>query len=113
VNKCINCDKQLEEANTKPKKFCSDRCRKAYGRDNGQTTKENGQNVENTDIIKDNGQVSATDNVEEVVMKLSTQESAFIPNWKRLGLKTKEEGMKHVIDYLKKQHARISAMGFT
>ena len=75
MNKCINCDKQLEEANTKPKKFCSDRCRKAYGRDNGQTTKENGQNVENTDIIKDNGQVSATDNVEEVVMKLSTQES--------------------------------------
>lgn len=106
----MNCNKEFE-AQRSTAKFCSAVCRVLNNRVS--VTTEGLSVTDRVSVTEDNGQVSATDNVEEVVMKLSTQESAFIPNWKRLGLKTKEEGMKHVMDYLKKQHARISAMGFT
>lgn len=34
--KCIQCDNQIEQIGTKPKLYCSDACRKAYKRANGQ-----------------------------------------------------------------------------
>ena len=47
--KCLNCDILIEESSTKPKKFCSDKCRKAFNR------RENGQKKTDkkiTDTIK-------------------------------------------------------------
>lgn len=109
MNKCKQCNNEFKPVRSTAR-YCTPKCRKlaflAFSKDEGIS-------VPSLSVPVDNGQVSATDNVEEVVEKLSTQESTFTPNWKRLGLKSKEEGMKHVMDYLKKQHARISAMGFT
>ena len=55
---CKQCKKELEQATTKPKLFCSDRCRKAYNR--GLLTPEKTDKVsEITDTItdkKENGQ---------------------------------------------------------
>lgn len=66
--KCITCNKELEENRTKPQKFCSDRCRKVYSR-----IKDNGQ---------DNGQIEITDR---------ENGQQWIPNWKRVGFKTRED----------------------
>ena len=52
MSKCINCGKELPKSSTKPSKYCSDACRKAYGR---KRTKDNGQ-IENGQPLKENEQ---------------------------------------------------------
>lgn len=36
----------------------------------------------------------------------------FMPNWRKLGLKSKEEGLAHILSYLKQQEKHIAAVGF-
>ncbi len=53
---CLKCNKELPLSKSKPYKYCSDRCRKAYKKDNGQIT-DNGNGIDNGIKITDNGQV--------------------------------------------------------
>lgn len=47
VNKCVNCGIEVVSDGTKPKKYCSDKCRMAYKRTNAneQTTNEQQTNT--------------------------------------------------------------------
>jgi len=58
---CLNCGKEIETKGTKPKKYCSDRCRKAYKR-----TRQADTNGQQTDKIAANGQISVPETHEDV-----------------------------------------------
>jgi hypothetical protein len=64
--KCLNCNVELTASSTKQAKYCSDKCRKAYGRrDNGQIPDnqlDSGQIISEIPDKTENGQ-EITDNI--------------------------------------------------
>ncbi len=81
---CKHCNKELIQVQGKESKvFCSDRCRKAYNR------------KLTSDTTSDK---STADNSEQATSDITTQETscidnstAWVPNWKKAGYKTREE----------------------
>ena len=78
--KCLECE-SLFTPKRSDAKFCSPSCRKKHFLKKG-TVK----------VKKD----KRTDNM-------------FTPNWKRLGLKNKEEGLAYVLDHLRKNSDKITS----
>lgn len=53
------------------------------------------------------------DSIEDGVMLLALEPLvSFVPNWKRIGLKSKKEGLKHVIDFIKAEEKHLSDRGY-
>lgn len=85
---CLNCQKEL----TNPKaKYCSDKCRKVYSR-----SQNNPDKNPDTDTLKP-GQTPPGQEPGQPEQEVSIPGQNFVPNWKRNGFGSKEEGMLHAI----------------
>jgi len=54
---------------------------------------------------------SLQDNPSAVEKALNPQ-VGFTPNWKRLGLKSQKEGIKHVLNFLKREEKHLADRGY-
>ncbi len=110
MNKCVQCEKELEQISGKePKRFCSDKCRKAFKRATTDTTsdKPTSDTVKmSTSDIPKVGTEEYLRFLEKTPLKKLEDMNIWIPNWKRVGKKTREDAELDLQEIMKQRQKK-------